>query len=78
MGVSGLEVTVEIMDRCKPYPAAPVVFTVKMLLTDTVQKLCEMVAEMCKYDVDSFEFHVGPKDERTHANLFAHIQKVLL
>ncbi len=77
MGVpDGLEVEVNVLDRCKPYPAAPAQFKVPMLLTDTVQKLRETIADVCKYPVDSFEFHVAPKDEETHANLFAHIQKV--
>lgn len=70
--------TLNLIDHCKPYPAAPTPFAIKLNSTDTVGMLREEIAKRLNYGADWFAFHLSPKDEPTHVEAFSTMTDVKL
>jgi hypothetical protein len=68
---------IQIIDNCKPYPSPPLTFSIKLEPSDNIGTLREEVARKLDYKPESFNFHLSPKDEPTHLELFSKMTDVM-
>ena len=61
MGVERPKQTVTILDDCKPYPCPPKRRDLDVAPDATLGELRSAIASLCEYELDWFEFHVGPR-----------------